>query len=125
MWYKKNRAYAIEYNKQYQHNHKDRVANWRCNTNRKLKIKVLTFYGNGRCACSQCGEDRLACLSIDHINGGGHKHRNSKELARFSSFYRWLHQQHYPLGYRTLCMNCQFIKKSNTLEREKNDKNSN
>ena len=42
---------------------------------------------NNRCVI--CGEPRLACLSIDHINGGGTEHR--KELARKgSSFYDWI-----------------------------------
>ena len=44
--------------------HKDRV-----------KLEVLKHYGAGNAACIQCGEARLACLSIDHINGRGNEHR--------------------------------------------------
>ena len=77
---------------------------------RQLKIEVLTHYGKGSLACVTCGESRLSCLSIDHINGGGTKHRRSLGRAG-RDFYRWLRSQDYPLGYQTLCMNCQFIKR--------------
>jgi hypothetical protein len=35
----------------------------------QTKIEVLTYYGNGICACVACGESRPACLTIDHIKG--------------------------------------------------------
>lgn len=75
-----------------------------------LKAEVLKHYGNGRLACVKCGEDRLACLSIDHIDGGGNIHR--KIIARSSgAFYKWLKDKGYPRGYQTLCMNDQFVKR--------------
>lgn len=76
-----------------------------------LKAQVLTYYGNGKLACVHCGESRMACLSIDHINGGGCKHRLNTSLRSSDSFYRWLVREDYPDGYQTLCMNCQFIKR--------------
>jgi len=78
--------------------------------NREFKVEVLTHYGNGKLACVQCGEDRVACLSIDHIEGGGNKQRKGK-LRASTAFYRWLKREGYPKGYQTLCMNCQFIKR--------------
>ena len=64
---------------------------------------------NGRLACVMCGESRLACLSIDHIDGGGVSHR--KELNAYGyRFYKRLKKDNYPKGYQTLCMNCQFVK---------------
>lgn len=77
----------------------------------QLRLEVLTYYGGGTLACVECGENRLPCLSIDHINGGGHKHRRSLGISGWM-FYRWLRKQNYPLGYQTLCMNCQFIKEA-------------
>ena len=71
--------------------------------------EILTHYGGGKLACVVCGEGRLACLSIDHINGGGTKHR--KQMGGGSAFYCWLKKQNYPKGYQTLCMNCQFVKR--------------
>ena len=75
------------------------------------KAVALTHYGNGKCACVRCGESRLACLSIDHINGGGGKHRSGLKLRSSKAFYRWLIVSDYPQGFQTLCMNCQFVKR--------------
>jgi hypothetical protein len=73
----------------------------------QLKIKILSYYGReGNAVCVNCGEDRLSCLSIDHIEGGG-----SKDPRRGISRYYWLKANNYPTGYQTLCMNCQWIKR--------------
>jgi len=77
---------------------------------------VLKYYGNGKAACIICGESRLACLSIDHIYGGGSKHRKVLGIRCSASFYRWLIKQGLPPGYQTLCMNCQFIKRAENHE---------
>ena len=77
---------------------------------RKAKERVLAHYGNQRLACVHCGESRTACLTIDHIEGGGTKH--FKELGKYgSAFYQWLISNKYPKGYQTLCANCQLIKR--------------
>lgn len=73
--------------------------------NRQIRLEVLRYYGNGQLACSQCSEKRIECLSIDHINGNGSAHR--KTLGG-DNIFRWLKRNSYPLGFRTLCMNCQF-----------------
>jgi hypothetical protein len=77
----------------------------------KTKILIMTHYGNGECKCVLCNEKRLPCLTIDHINGGGTKHRRSINIPNGGGlhFYKWLIDNKYPLGYRTLCWNCQFI----------------
>lgn len=71
---------------------------------RKVKQEVFSAYG-GRCQC--CGEEELTFLAIDHIDGGGNKHRE-EEFKGFGGahFYRWLRRQGYPPGYRVLCHNC-------------------
>ena len=68
-------------------------------SHRKAKTDVIARYG-GKCAC--CGESRIEFMSVDHINGGGSKHR--KEIP--SNLYTWLRQQGYPDGFRVLCLNC-------------------
>lgn len=69
---------------------------------RRRRERVLAAYG-GKCAC--CGEDRYEFLCIDHITGGGGKHR--KELAKNGThLYLWLENNGYPDGYRVLCHNC-------------------
>ncbi|MBA7590530.1 hypothetical protein ES708_32654 [subsurface metagenome] len=75
----------------------------------KIKIETLTHYGNGKLTCSHCDESRLACLSLDHINGNGCKERD--KLKRWGyRFYLMLKKQGWPEGFQTLCMNCQFVK---------------
>ena len=69
-----------------------------------LKLKAIKQYG-GKCLC--CGETELAFMTIDHINGGGNKHRKT---MRAMSFYRWLEKNNYPTGYQTLCWNCNAAK---------------
>ncbi len=86
-------------------------------SHKQLKVEVLTHYGNQKLACVQCGEDRVACLSIDHIEGGGNKQRKGK-LRASTAFYRWLKREGYPEGYQTLCMNDQFVKR---FEREEHN----
>ncbi|KKN15177.1 hypothetical protein LCGC14_0988660 [marine sediment metagenome] len=85
---------------------------------RVLKKELLTHYGNGKCACVRCGESRLACLSIDHIEGRG-SHLRKGALRGSGAFYNWLKKQGYPKGYQTLCMNCQFIKRFENNEEGK------
>ena len=72
--------------------------------NQKLRLEVLTAYGGNppRCAC--CGEGHIEFLGIDHIYGGGHKHR--RQIGMGQNLYRWLKANNYPDGYRALCHNC-------------------
>lgn len=84
---------------------KEHQQKWR----EELKIDVLTHYGNGKCACVGCGESRSACLSIDHIDGGGNQQRKRGERAGYH-LYLLLKRNGFPRGYQTLCMNCQFVK---------------
>lgn len=77
----------------------------------KKKYEVLTYYGGGDCHCVYCNEDRIDCLSIDHINNNGEEHRKTLSFQG-SYFYQYLKKQGFPDGYQTLCMNCQFIKKA-------------
>ena len=74
----------------------------------KIKRIVLTHYANEKLECVICHENRIGCLSIDHINGGGNKHRKEIKSSGYH-FYMWLIKNKFPEGYRTLCMNCQFL----------------
>jgi len=73
----------------------------------EIKDEVFIAYGGYQCVC--CGEKEKAFLTIDHINGGGHKHR--KEIG-FGRVYYWLRDNGYPEGFQVLCMNCQWGKKN-------------
>lgn len=70
----------------------------------ELKRLVINYYG-GMCAC--CGEKEISFLAIDHINGGGTKHRKSIGSGG-TVFYHWLKMNSFPDGYQVLCHNCNF-----------------
>lgn len=87
-----------------------------------LKIEVFARYSNNDIKCSKCGFTDLRALSIDHINGGGCIHRKSIKPCSMGSsmFYRWLKKNDFPEGCQILCMNCQFIKRSENNEHRRN-----
>ncbi len=66
----------------------------------KNRIIVIQEYG-GQCAC--CKEKQIEFLCIDHINGGGSKHRRSIPGGHF---YPWLIKNDFPSGFQVLCSNC-------------------
>lgn len=68
--------------------------------NRVIRSQVLAKLG-GKCAC--CGETRDEFLTVDHIHGGGNKHRTNSD----GYFYRVLLRTGLPESeYRVLCYNC-------------------
>lgn len=75
--------------------------------NQRLKAETIAAYG-GVCVC--CGEYRQEFLTIDHVGGGGRKHKSkSGHQMNGSSLYRWLRDNGYPkTGFRLLCVNCNF-----------------
>lgn len=118
-YYLENRERFLRRNKEWRRNNPAKNREY----NRKYidgyKVEVLTHYGHGKLACVVCGEKRKDCLSIDHINGKGNEHRKQLHLRSGQPFYRWLKRNNYPLGYQTLCMNCQFIKRMGLREHRK------
>jgi len=68
--------------------------------------KVFDHYGY-RCQC--CGEATPEFLCIDHILGGGERHR---KIIGSGNLYKWLIQNKYPEGYQVLCHNCNMAKGS-------------
>ncbi len=108
--------------KNYRESHKLERSKIQSLRNYKLRIEVISHYGNGKCACVRCGGDDMRTLSIDHINGGGNKHRKVIGTGG-AHLYSWLKNNHYPEGYQTLCMNCQFIKRLENHESKHNENN--
>lgn len=116
-YYRNNREKILAQTKKYQMEHPERRQKWNNKLANKRKLEVLTHYGNKRLACVICGESRIDCLSIDHIRGGGTQHRLKTKLAG-EKMYRWLIENDFPVGYQTLCMNCQFIKRKQDMLKE-------
>jgi hypothetical protein len=74
---------------------------------RKLRHDAIMAYGGYKCACPGCNHTEPEFLGIDHIAGGGSKHR--KEIGHHN-FYWWLKHNNYPQGFRVLCHNCNLAK---------------
>jgi predicted restriction endonuclease len=96
-----------EYAKNWRTNHKELCAQYSYEANQRIKKKIFDYYGH-KCTC--CGETEEAFLTLDHINGGGTKHR--KEIGFGTKpLYMWLIKHNFPPEFQTLCMNCQFGKR--------------
>jgi len=72
-------------------------AKLRHRSNRQIVLK----YYNAKCVC--CGETRNEFLAVDHIHGGGSRHRKAMTV---STIYRWIIKNDFPQDFRILCHNC-------------------
>lgn len=89
------RAYGREHYTSNKEKYKETSAKHRL----EQRLACIKHYGPN-CRC--CGESRIEFLGIDHINGGGAKHR--REIG--SVITRWLVRNNFPDGFRVLCHNC-------------------
>lgn len=71
----------------------------------ELRQAVLDAYGR---ECAECGQDDEDLLQVDHVEGGGGKHR--KEIGQ-SNLYLWLRQNEFPKGFQILCASCNWKKR--------------
>jgi len=70
------------YNKKYNDAHREDARIRTVAYRLRFKIECFTHYSNGPnpfCAC--CGESDIGVLCLDHINGGGNRHR--REIAKY------------------------------------------
>lgn len=88
----------------------------------KIKLQVFNAYSDDHIECKKCGYTDIRALSIDHIDGSGHAHKDhlGKRL-KGESIYRWLKAHNFPQGFQVLCMNCQFIKRHENNENNENN----
>lgn len=71
---------------------------------RLARVKILNEMGG---KCVQCGVADMRCLHIDHVNGGGTKH---KKIARTET-QRYKAVRANPSDFQILCANCNTIKR--------------
>ena len=79
----------------------DNNAGYQREWKRRRRDTVLAHYG-GHCAC--CGETEREFLALDHIDGGGSKHR--AEVGGGAHMVDWIIREGFPDGFRVLCHNC-------------------
>lgn len=101
LWYKKNKKRLSIKSKEWYHRFKDKISISNKERYRALKLEIFKAYGH-KCEC--CGESTYEFLSIDHIHGGGSKHR--KKLGA-KSVFDLIKREGFPKNiYRLLCFNC-------------------
>lgn len=105
-WYEANRERKLELDRIWREANRAQLDATRRERMWALKREVWEHYGGVRCVC--CGETGREFLTLDHINGGGSRHRQALRRTGTPNIYRWIQQQGYPEGYRVLCMNCNF-----------------
>ena len=81
----------------------------------ELRLKALSYYSQNEICCVKCRIDDIDVLQLDHIDGGGNKHRS--KVGRNLNFWRWLEKNSYPSGFQVLCANCN-VKKEIERRRE-------
>ncbi len=110
-----NQEYLNSYHKKYRRKKKykdwyrewkmknaDHIFHQKISYKQALRLAAFDAYGGPSCSC--CKEKQLQFLIIDHIDGGGTKHRKSMKSG--SAIYTWLKKNGYPSGFRVLCHNC-------------------
>lgn len=120
-WYVANKAYARKKAKLWREKNKKSISarykHWyreniqaRREYSRQLMLrhKALVMSKYGSC-CIGCGLDELACLTIDHIHGGGQTERSRLELSS-DKFYAKLLREPKRSDLQVLCMSCQWRK---------------
>ena len=100
---------AREYNKKYRQEFSDKIKKDKSNYNRTAFLECVSHYSHGtnRCSWDDCDEDRLDTYTIDHIDGGGRKHKREKNIG---NIYHWLRKNNFPEGYQIICANHQMEK---------------
>lgn len=69
------------------------------------RVRIIDHYTKGKRECACCGERQIRFLCVDHVNGGGSKHR--KAVGHVD---RWLIRNNFPGGFQILCHNCNMAK---------------
>lgn len=109
--YQLDREYILTRNNKWVDNNRQHLRKYQQAWGQKIKCEVLSYYSVDNIPiCEKCLEKGirvtdLNLLSIDHIYGGGSKHRKSLNM-RGRNFYSWLKRNNYPDGYRVLCLSC-------------------
>jgi len=74
-----------------------------------LKLEMFDHLGH---ACTCCGEADKSFLTLEHLSGGGGKHR--RRISNGISFYQSISKEGWPKDkYTILCMNCNYAKYHN------------
>jgi hypothetical protein len=104
-WRTNNKDKCCRYSRRYRLKNRTQILDKHKEWELKNKITVLLYYSNNDIKCACCGEKTIEFMTLNHINGGGSKHR--RELKKYN-IYDWLIRNNFPDGFNVLCMNCNF-----------------
>lgn len=109
-WWKDTEPERLEYAQKWYANNREKIIKQKIVSNLKYRrlsrLDCIKHYSQDKNCCACCGEKHLEFLAIDHIDGGGGKHR--KKLKEYLPLI--LKRNNYPIGYRILCHNRKDIK---------------
>ncbi len=100
---RRNSKKIREYNLKYKQEHRSHINKVEKSRRVTMRRKLLDYYGT---ICECCGENREEVLCIDHVDGGGREHRRALGIQGGTAFHKWLIDNDFPSGFRTLCHNC-------------------
>lgn len=121
-YYLRNKEVITKKVGEYIKNNRVKVRAWNKVARDKLKDEVFTHYCNGTIKCHHCNETDLGVLTLDHVDGGGNKHRKESGMKTGYNACCWLKKHGYPEGFQVLCWNCQFKKRLAQMQPEAPDK---
>jgi hypothetical protein len=102
--------------KQYYQEHKEECKARMRSRGQKIKNKVLAAYCDDEIIkCKKCSEDDVRILTLDHVNGGGGKHRSTCR-ENGTNVYDDLIKNNFPEGFQILCPNCNHAKRCDNNE---------
>ena len=116
-WYQAHGEAAREYKRdnmrRYRQEHPERYTEQSRRATQRRRQRLFDLYGD---TCTLCGFTDARALTLDHVlNDGAEERRTIKQ----GGIYRRALEEYRPLEYRTLCMNCQFIKRHSLLDKSR------
>jgi len=91
---------------------RERRKQYRQRACKKLREQLFGMLGS---ECVLCGDNHPPALTVDHINGGGKKHRD--KVGGGASMYRdIIRNPEAKSEYRILCMKCNWLRRWDTDE---------
>ena len=98
--------------------HRKKLNKVAAQSHQRLRSETIELYG-GQCAC--CGEKELRYLQLDHIKGGGNKHRKKLGIGygalraavhgiNVQTMITWARRNCSKGTLQVLCANCNFAK---------------
>jgi hypothetical protein len=102
-YYRDHKSERDAYHRIWRLKNREKYNKMQCDYRKTLRERIIAIYGS-KCTC--CGESIYEFLSIDHIGGGGNKHRKQSALSSTGYYLSIMKEGYSPDKYRLLCFNC-------------------